>query len=78
MNIRSVEVRLSPYSTLRHDHLRHIVETYIRENFSKIAVDGVEVEGWRDVRILEEHCESIKSTECGKRPSSAFLPLCQS
>ncbi|KAL7415362.1 P-loop containing nucleoside triphosphate hydrolase protein [Mrakia frigida] len=59
-----IEVRLSPHSTLRHDHVRHIVETFINENFTKIAVDGVEVDGWREVHILEENCESIKAAEC--------------
>lgn len=62
----AVEVRLSPHSTLRHDHVRHIVETFINENFTKIAVDGVEVEGWREVHILEENCESIRAAECGE------------
>lgn len=64
----AVEVRLAPYSTLRHDHVRHIVETFIRENFTKIAVGGVEVDGWREVRILEENCESIVAAET--RPSA--------
>jgi hypothetical protein len=68
----TVEVRLSPYSTLRHDHVRHIVETYICENFTKIAVDGAEVDGWKEVRILDENCESIKAAECGKGLPSSF------
>lgn len=54
---------MTPYSTLRHDHVRHIVETFVHENFEKIAVGGVEVDGWREVRILQENCESIVAAE---------------
>lgn len=59
-----MEIRLTPYSTLRHDHIRVIVETFLRQSYVRLPVDGVEIDSWRTIPILEANCESIKATDC--------------
>lgn len=63
---RSVEVRLTPHSTLRHEHVRHLVQTYLTSGSLApiITVGGVEIPDWQDVPLLEKNCESIKAAEC--------------
>lgn len=61
-----VEVRLSPHSTLRHDHVKHLVSSFINANVAYAKIDGQEIEDWQGVPLLKANCESVKAAECGQ------------
>ncbi len=60
----TVEVRLSPTAPIRFNIIKDIVESYIQENFDRLEI-GAELDGWREVTLLDTHVERVVVAECG-------------
>ncbi len=50
--------------------MKQLVEGYITETFELLAI-GEELEGWREVGVLDAHCERIVVAECCERGREA-------
>jgi hypothetical protein len=61
----TVEVRLSPTAPIRFNVVKDVVESYIIENFDRLEI-GAELDGWREVTLLETHVERVVVAECGE------------